>query len=592
MRRRAGLILAVMFLFGSSAAPGQETRRGHLLIAGGGIKGDNDRLYRAFIDLAGGTERARIGILATGATSPNPSRRLAGILTGFGVPPAQVANIDITLGNAATQASSPVIAEQILGCTGLFIAGGDQLRITRVLVGEGGRDTPALAAIRQLFERGGVVAGNSAGAAVLSERMLSVSGLPARTIDYGFDPLDFGKSPVASRRGLSLTQGFGFFRDGLIDQHFDTYRGRPARLSRALIEAGIPRGFGVDEDTALIVRPDGTAGVIGRGGVAVVDVSAATARDGPLGYRASGIRLHYLGTGDAIDLKTGAVTVHPGRVPLVAGKEDYNGNELIPDIFAPETVKGAITSGLVDNTSTTQAGVALHYNGSYGHGYRLTFSETERTRGYYGAVDRLFGYTVLDVQVDIEPISSALEPSSTTTPVDLPRGRNGMVVQAVCFRGIMPADAAKRFRPGDPLTRAEFANVLCHVLALETNRAALPAMTDVTPSTLHHEEIARVVSTGFLGVHEGRFRPTDLLTRQEAAVALARAYETANGQPLPGERVPFEDEPRIDPAFQRAFFAASRAGYFSSEDGRARPSDPLTRQECAAAAYHILGFPW
>jgi cyanophycinase len=592
MRSQTGLLLAALFLTCSSAAAGQEVPRGHLLIAGGGVKGDNDRLYRAFIDLAGGTERARIGILPTGTLSPATARRVAGILTGLGMPPAQVVIIDITPGNAAARASSPVIAEQILGCTGLFIAGGDQLRITRALVGEGGRDTPALAAIRRVFERGGVVTGSSAGAAVLGERMLSVSGLSDRTIDYGFDALDFGKAPVASRRGLSLTQGFGFFRDGLIDQHFDTYRGRLARLSRALIEAGIPRGFGVDEDTALVVRPDGTAGVLGRGGVAVVDVSDASAQDGPLGYRASGIRLTYIGIGDTVDLKTGAVTVHPRKARIAAGAEEWNGNELIPDVFGSGAVKNAITWGLADNTSTTQAGVALRYNGSYGHGYRLTFTETERTRGYSGVVDRLFGYTVLDVRVDIEPISSALQPSSTITPVDLPRGRNGTVVQAVCFRGIMTADTSKRFRPGDPLTRAEFANVLCHVLALETDRATLPALTDVTPSDPHYEEIARVVSTGFLGVHGGRFRPTDLLTRQEAAVALARAYETANGRPLPTERVPFEDEPRIDPACRPAFFAASRAGYFSSGDGRARPSDPLTRQECAAAVYHILGLPW
>lgn len=592
MRSQTGLLLAALFLTCFSVTPGQEVRRGHLLIAGGGVKGDNDRLFRAFIDLARGTERARIGILPTATLSPASSRRVAGILTGLGVPPAQVAIIDITPGNATAQASNPVIAERILGCTGLFVAGGDQLRITRALVGEGGRDTPALAAIRQVFERGGVVAGSSAGAAVLGEWMLSASGLPDRTIDYGFDALDFGKSPVASRRGLSLSQGFGFFREGLIDQHFDTFRGRLARLSRALIEAGIPRGFGVDEDTAMIVRPDGTAGVIGRGGVAVVDVSAASARDGPLGYRASGIRLNYLGAGDAIDLKTGAVTVHPRKVRIAAGAEEWNGNELIPDIFGVGAVKIAITWGLLDNTSTTQAGVALRYNGSYGHGYRLTFTETERTRGYSGVVDRLFGYTVLDVRVDIDPISSALEPSSTTTPVDLPRGRNGTVVQAVSFRGIMPADAAKRFRPGDPLTRAEFANVLCHVLALKIDRAALPALTDVTPSVPHYEEISRVVSTGFLGVHGGRFRPTDLLTRQEAAVALARAYETANGRSLPAERVPFKDEPRIDPTCRRAFFAASHAGYFSCEDGRSRPSDPLTRQECAVAVYHILGFTW
>jgi cyanophycinase len=593
-RRPTGLLLFALLLACASVATGQEARRGHLLIAGGAVKADNERFFRAFIDLAGGADQAQIGLLPTASLSPASARSFADVLISSGVPPLKVTVIDILPDNAAAQTANPAIVEQILGCTGLFIAGGDQCRLTRALVGEGGRDTPALAAIRRVFGRGGVVAGTSAGAAALGERMLSASGLPNRTIDYGFDALDFGTSPVLSRRGLSLSQGFGFFREGLIDQHFDALRGRGrlARLSRALIEAGIPRGFGVDEDTAMIVRPDGTAGVIGRGGLAVVDIADASARDGPLGYRASGIRLSYLGAGDVIDLKTGAVTVHPRKVRITTGTEEWNGNELIPDVFGAGVVKHAITWGLLDNTSTTQAGVALRYNGSYGHGYRVTFTETDRSRGYSGTVDRLFGYTVLDVRVDLEPISSALEPSSTITPVDLPRGWNGTVVQAVAFRGIMPPDAAKRFRPGDPLTRAEFANILCHVLALETDPAALPALVDVTPTTSFCEEIFRVISTGFLGVDEGRFRPADLLTRQEAAIALTRAYEAANGRPLPAGETSFCDEAGIAPACRRAFGAAIRAGYLSFKDGRGRPSDPLTREECAVAVYRILEFPW
>jgi cyanophycinase-like exopeptidase len=94
MRSQTGLILAALFLACPPPAPGQEARRGHLLIAGGGVKGDNDRLYRAFIDLAGGTDRARIGILPTASQSPTSSRRVADILTELGVPRPKVAVIE------------------------------------------------------------------------------------------------------------------------------------------------------------------------------------------------------------------------------------------------------------------------------------------------------------------------------------------------------------------------------------------------------------------------------------------------------------------------------------------------------------------
>jgi cyanophycinase len=592
MTKPIGLILATLILGCSPAIASQAAKRGHLVIAGGAVRADNDRLFRAFIDLAGGADKARIGILPTASLTPTSSRRVVDILIALGVPLLKIAVIDITPSNAGAQASNPAIVEQIRECTGLFVAGGDQNRVTRALVGEDDRDTPALAAIRQVFERGGVIAGSSAGAAVMSARMLSASGLPDRTLDYGFDALDFGKAPALSRRGLSMSRGFGFFRDGLIDQHFNAYRGRMARLSRALIETGVTRGFGIDEDTALIVRPDGTAAVIGRNGVAVVDVSSAAAKDGPLGYRASGIRLNYLGSGDVIDLKSGAITVDPRKSRIAPGAEEWNGNELIPDIFGSESVKEAVTWGLLDNTSSKQAGVALRYNGSYGHGYRVTFTEASSTRGFSGVVDRVFGYTVLDVLVDIEPISATLEPSSTTTPIDLPPGRTGTMIQAVSFRGIMPADSKKQFRPGETLTRAEFANVLCQVLPLDPSRDAGPALTDVTPSTDYSEEISRVVSRDLLGAQSGRFRPSDPLKRVEAAVALTKVYQTYNGQPAPEDWVAFDDEASIDPASRRAFSAAIHAGYLSHERNQARPADPMTRQECAIAVYRILGFPW
>ena len=67
----------------------------------------------------------------------------------------------------AGEERDPAVLEQIRACTGLYIAGGDQRMVAQALLGRDGRGTPALAVIREVYERGGVVAGSSAGAAVM-----------------------------------------------------------------------------------------------------------------------------------------------------------------------------------------------------------------------------------------------------------------------------------------------------------------------------------------------------------------------------------------------------------------------------------------
>ena len=145
---------------------------------------------------------------------------MAETLVRYGVPAGNIAIIDITAADPA-RAADPAVVEQIRGCTGLFFSGGEQLRITRALIGEDGADTPALTAVREVFERGGVIAGTSAGAAAMSQPMISVSGLPDQVLDYGMDSLDFGMATAISRRGLFVSRGLGLFGGGLIDQHFN-----------------------------------------------------------------------------------------------------------------------------------------------------------------------------------------------------------------------------------------------------------------------------------------------------------------------------------------------------------------------------------
>ena len=168
---------------------------------------------------------------------------------------------------------------------GIFFSGGDQLRITSQI-----GDTGIEAKVRSLFERGGLVAGTSAGAAAMSETML-VKGTSGESHRIG---------------DLHMSPGLGLIRDVIIDQHF-AERGRFGRLLGAVAHNPRVLGLGIDEDTAVVVEGDSLE-VIGNGAVYVVDgqhvthSNVAEARPERV-LSMHDVRVHVLGTGDMFDLK-------------------------------------------------------------------------------------------------------------------------------------------------------------------------------------------------------------------------------------------------------------------------------------------------
>lgn len=182
------------------------------------------------------------------------------------------------------QARDPALVRIIDQAKGIFFTGGDQSRLMS-LTG----DTPIEVAIHALHDRGGLIAGTSAGASAQGETML-VGGRGEETprID-----------------DIELAPGLGLIRDCIIDQHF-AERGRIGRLLGAVSRRPDCLGIGIDEDTALRVEA-GTAQVIGSGGVTIVDASRAshsTAAGASSGGIVSlhGATLHALRDGESFDL--------------------------------------------------------------------------------------------------------------------------------------------------------------------------------------------------------------------------------------------------------------------------------------------------
>jgi cyanophycinase len=182
------------------------------------------------------------------------------------------------------QAHDPARARMIDQADGIFFTGGDQSRLMALIEG-----TPVETAVRALHERGGLVAGTSAGASAQGETML-VGGGGEETPRLG---------------DIELAPGLGLIPDSIIDQHF-AERGRIGRLLGAVGRRPDCLGIGIDEDTALRIEA-GSARVIGSGGVTIVDASRAShsnAADANPGDIVSlhGATLHALESGDCFDL--------------------------------------------------------------------------------------------------------------------------------------------------------------------------------------------------------------------------------------------------------------------------------------------------
>jgi len=170
------------------------------------------------------------------------------------------------------------------GAAGVFFSGGDQLRISSQI-----GDTPVESRVREIYERGGLVAGTSAGASVMSDTMLVK-----------------GSSGESHRIGdLHMAPGLGLVRDVIIDQHF-AERGRFGRLFGAVAHNPRELGLGIDEDTAIVLAGRRFE-VLGSGCVYVIDGAGVThsniAEARP--ERALSIydvRLHVLSSGDVFEL--------------------------------------------------------------------------------------------------------------------------------------------------------------------------------------------------------------------------------------------------------------------------------------------------
>jgi cyanophycinase len=267
----------------AGAAP-HGVRRGYLFIVGGGPQ--PPALVQRFVDLAGGKGKAKIVVFAMASSDGRASgEEKAADLRELG---AQAENIYVD----HDEANSDAVVQRMAGVTGVWFGGGDQLLLTRALLG-----TRVERAIHERYRAGAVIGGTSAGAAVMSTPMLTGEETHVGGVRPPADSTD--AFMTIARDNVVTVNGFGLIEGAVVDQHF-LRRRRHNRLISVVLEKAPHLGVGIDESTALIVHPDGHWSVLGESAATVYDARhAAITPPGAPVLGETGMLLHVLPSGSS-----------------------------------------------------------------------------------------------------------------------------------------------------------------------------------------------------------------------------------------------------------------------------------------------------
>lgn len=256
-------------------------KRGYIVPVGGAEnkKGDRPILAR-FARLAGGAD-ARLVVIPTASEIDDTGERYAEIFEDL-----QVEAVDVLPIQDREDAYKDEYLRVLEGATGVFLTGGNQLRLSTILGG-----TPLAQLLRRLNADGVHVGGTSAGAAIIPEHMIAGGSS--------------GSTPRAD--GVILAPGLGLTNRVIVDQHF-RQRDRIGRLLTAVSFNPFVVGIGLDEDTAAFIDADDIVEIVGSGAATIVDPtdlsysSMDSARPGePVSL--IGLKLHVLAEGARYDIE-------------------------------------------------------------------------------------------------------------------------------------------------------------------------------------------------------------------------------------------------------------------------------------------------
>ncbi len=272
----------LFFILISAILSAEKKPQGYLVIIGGGDRPET--IMKRILELGG--PKPKILIIPNASSEPaETGERLKKEFSELGGQ-----NIHVFMGDRE-KANHDEYISQFADFNIVFFSGGDQSRLTKDLLG-----TKLLAMIKRVYERGGVISGTSAGAAVMSQIMITGDERKNKDTANPFCLIEAGNVVTA--------EGFGFLDRVIIDQHF-IKRKRLNRLISLVMENPSKLGIGIDESTAIVVYPHQIFEVIGESQVVVFDANKSTGlrKNEKDKIGAHNILMHVLLPGEKFDLK-------------------------------------------------------------------------------------------------------------------------------------------------------------------------------------------------------------------------------------------------------------------------------------------------
>ena len=378
-------------------APTQAVAQGTLVMVGGALRQDNVEVWQRIVQLAGGKD-APIAVFAS--ASANPVASGAGVVEALNRAGAKAFFVPMAVRLADTDhrqiASDAAWLAKVSAAGGVFFTGGDQGRITQVMRNPDGTATPMLDAIWRVYRAGGVIAGTSAGTAIMSTHMFHDAMPVFATLKSG-----------VGRLGV-MAPGLGFLGPEVFaDQHL-LIRGRFARMLPAMMAHGYKIGVGVDENTAAIVSGGMQIEIVGYKGALVLDLSQATSVTKSDLLDVRNAKLSYLARGDRYDLKTKTLdlTTDKAQRKLNLDKPSHKSVRLYTDVLGNTAVIDLMQS-LITSSQPEAVGLAFGEmtDSQEELGFEFRFRKGADSVAYDTGTRGGEDITVLNIGLDVRPVT-------------------------------------------------------------------------------------------------------------------------------------------------------------------------------------------
>ena len=377
--------------------------QGSLVIIGGALRNDNAAVWQSIVKEAGG-QGSKIAIIPSASANPQRAAEFAAAaLNQHGadafIVPLSTKYTDVDPSKAPHKIrKDPHWLEQIRQAKAVYFTGGDQAKITTALREDNGQPSPMLEAIWALYRHGGVIAGTSAGAAIMSTTMFNNAKGVLDTLKLGV------------KDGDEIADGLGFVGPQVfIDQHL-IIRGRFARMLPVMLSKSYQLGLGIDENTALLVRQQNEVEIIGYKGAILFDLSNTTTNLNFTEFNLQNARISYLSHGDRFNIHTKQIkpAADKSRVDSVRSEDTDQAPTFHPNILA-NTAVVELMSQLMESSHQTAKGLAFsdHRGSKPQLGFEFTFTKMPDSSAYFSSITGSEAFTLIRLRLDVVPITMA-----------------------------------------------------------------------------------------------------------------------------------------------------------------------------------------